>query len=62
MRHDLSMDLQGIGAIAAAAVTAVGIPAALLVGRWQTRAAIRNAEETGRSGIAQAEATYKVGV
>ncbi|WP_445280181.1 hypothetical protein [Streptomyces sp. DSM 118148] len=53
------MDLQGIGALAASGVAAVGIPAALLVGRWQMRAAIRTAEETGRAGIAQAEATYR---
>ncbi|MFJ7181939.1 hypothetical protein ACIQXA_37585 [Streptomyces massasporeus] len=53
------MDLQGIGAIAAAVVAAVGIPAALLVGRWQMRAAMRAAEEAGRAGIAQAEATYR---
>lgn len=42
------MDLAGIGAVAAAAVAAVGIPAAVLVGRWQARA-----------GIAQAEASYR---
>ncbi|MEU7425789.1 hypothetical protein [Streptomyces sp. NPDC040750] len=53
------MDLQGIGALAAAAVAAVGIPAAMLVGRWQMRAAIQAAEEAGRAGIAQAEATYR---
>jgi hypothetical protein len=53
------MDLQGIGALAAAAVAAVSIPAALLVGRWQMRAAMRTAEEAGRAGIAQAEATYR---
>ncbi|WP_329187582.1 hypothetical protein [Streptomyces sp. NBC_01428] len=34
------VDLSGIGAIAAAAVAALGIPAALVVGRWQMRAAI----------------------
>ncbi|WP_326809831.1 hypothetical protein OIE62_39655 [Streptomyces scopuliridis] len=53
------MDLQGIGAIAAAVVAAIAVPAALLAGRWQMRAALRTAEETGRTGIAQAEATYR---
>ncbi|MFF3654859.1 hypothetical protein [Streptomyces olivochromogenes] len=53
------MDLQGIGAVAAAGIAAVGIPAALLVGRWQLRAALRTAEETGRAGIAQADASYR---
>lgn len=53
------MDLQGIGAIAAALVAAIAVPAALLAGRWQMRAALRAAEETGRAGIAQAEATYR---
>ncbi|MFI6852834.1 hypothetical protein [Streptomyces sp. NPDC050416] len=53
------MDLQGIGALAAAAVAAVGIPAALVVGRWQMRAALRAAEQTARAGMAQAEASYK---
>lgn len=53
------MDLQGIGALAAAGVAAVGIPAALIVGRWQLRAALRSAEATSQAGIAQAEATYR---
>ncbi|MFE0326745.1 hypothetical protein ACFW08_08055 [Streptomyces sp. NPDC058960] len=53
------MDLQGIGAISAAMVAALGIPAALLVGRWQLRGAIQAAEEASRSGIMQAEATYR---
>jgi hypothetical protein len=64
------MDLAGIGAIAAAGVAAVGIPAALLVGRWQLKgqlkgaeatqeASVRAAEETARVGVAQAEATYR---
>ncbi|WP_157955339.1 hypothetical protein [Streptomyces noursei] len=56
------MDLQGLGAIAAAGVAAVGVPAALLVGRWQMKAAVRTAEETGRAGIAQAEATARAGI
>ncbi|MDQ0761977.1 hypothetical protein [Streptomyces canus] len=45
------MDLQGVGALAAAAVAAVGIPAALLVGRWQMRAALRTAETTYRAAL-----------
>lgn len=64
------MDLAGIGAIAAAGVAAVGIPAALLVGRWQLKgqlkgaeatqeASVRAAEEAARVGVAQAEATYR---
>ncbi|WP_433887798.1 hypothetical protein [Streptomyces sp. CA-111067] len=60
------MDLVGVGAIAAAATTAVGIPAAILVGRWQMRAGLRSAEAgmaqaeaTGRAAIAEAEATYR---
>ncbi|MFF7337416.1 hypothetical protein ACFZAT_08745 [Streptomyces sp. NPDC008163] len=53
------MDLQGVGAIAAAAVAAVSVPAAIVVGRWQLRAALRAAEEAGRAGLAQAEATYR---
>ncbi|MGW6152829.1 hypothetical protein ACWFRM_06840 [Streptomyces sp. NPDC055144] len=53
------MDLEGIGAISAAAVAALGVPAAVLVGRWQVRGALRAAEETGRAGIAQAESTYR---
>lgn len=64
------MDLQGLGAVASALVAFIGIPAAVLVGRAQTRAAVRAAElgaETGQAqaraaaeaGIAQAEATYR---
>ncbi|MET8565956.1 hypothetical protein ABZV75_37370 [Streptomyces flaveolus] len=53
------MNLEGIGAIAAAVVAALGVPAAVLVGRWQMRAGLRAAEETGRAGIAQAESTYR---
>ncbi|MFC9622042.1 hypothetical protein ACFTXM_19305 [Streptomyces sp. NPDC056930] len=40
-------------------VAAVGIPATVLVGRWQTRAALRSAEATSQAGIAQAEAAYR---
>lgn len=57
LRHARDMDQEGIGAVAAAAVAALGVPAAVLVGRWQMRAALRAAEETGRAGIAQAEST-----
>ncbi|MFC9498880.1 hypothetical protein [Streptomyces sp. NPDC056982] len=53
------MDLQGIGAVSAAAVTLFGIPAALVVGRWQLRAALRASEETARAGLAQADASYR---
>ncbi|MFB6958310.1 hypothetical protein ACFCYB_15050 [Streptomyces sp. NPDC056309] len=53
------MDLQGIGALSAAAVAAIGIPAALLVGRWQMRAAMHTANEAARAGIAQAETAYR---
>ncbi|MDQ0713485.1 hypothetical protein QFZ55_002937 [Streptomyces luteogriseus] len=54
-----NMNLEGIGAISAAAVAALGVSAAVLVGRWQMRGALRAAEETGRAGIAQAESTYR---
>ncbi|MET9657569.1 hypothetical protein [Streptomyces sp. NPDC006510] len=40
-------------------VAAVGIPATVLVGRWQMRAALRSAEATSQAGISQAEATYR---
>ncbi|MFF1651958.1 hypothetical protein [Streptomyces sp. NPDC058255] len=53
------MDLEGIGAISAAAVAALGLPAAVVVGRWQMRGALRAAEETGRAGVAQAKSTYR---
>ncbi|WP_139063578.1 hypothetical protein [Streptomyces zinciresistens] len=53
------MDLEGIGGVSAAAVAALGLPAAIMVGRWQMRGALRAAEETGRAGIAQAESTYR---
>ncbi|MFF4567158.1 hypothetical protein [Streptomyces sp. NPDC001435] len=49
------MDLQGIGAISASAVAALGIPIAVMVGRWQ----MRGASESARAGVAQAEATYR---
>ncbi|MFE9701762.1 MULTISPECIES: hypothetical protein [unclassified Streptomyces] len=53
------MDLQGIGALAAAAVACVGIPTTLVLGRWQLRGALRGAEETARAGLAQADASYR---
>ncbi|MEU1273487.1 hypothetical protein [Streptomyces sp. NPDC005799] len=53
------MNLEGIGAISAAAVAAIGIPTALIVGRWQLKGALRTAEEAGRVGIAQAESSYR---
>ncbi|KFG05448.1 MULTISPECIES: hypothetical protein [Streptomyces] len=53
------MDLEGIGAVSAAVVALLGIGGALLVGRWQMRGAVRQAEETARAGLKQAEATYR---
>ncbi|MCM2420223.1 hypothetical protein [Streptomyces sp. RKAG293] len=49
------MDLQGVGALVAAGVAAVSVPATLLIGRWQTKAAV----QTARAATAQAEATYR---
>ncbi|MFF8653217.1 hypothetical protein [Streptomyces huasconensis] len=43
------VDLSGIGAIAAAGVAALGIPAALAVGRWQMRGAVEAVRETAVS-------------
>lgn len=40
------MDLAGIGAIAAAGVALVGVSGALLVGRWQMKAAMQQAQKT----------------
>lgn len=53
------MDLEGMGAMGAVFVAAVGIPATVLVGRWQMRAALRSAEATSQAGISQAQATYR---
>ncbi|MGW3668692.1 hypothetical protein [Streptomyces sp. NPDC005141] len=53
------MDLEGVGAISAATVAALGIPTAILVGRWQMRGALQQALETSRAGLAQAEASYR---
>jgi hypothetical protein len=53
------MDLEGIGALSAAGVALIGIPATVLIGRWQMKAALRTAEATGEAGLAQAEASYR---
>ncbi|MFE4309415.1 hypothetical protein ACFRR6_25565 [Streptomyces sp. NPDC056891] len=55
----IRMDLEGIGALAAAGVAVVGVLASVLVGRWQMRAALRSAEATSVAGLAQAEAAYR---
>lgn len=52
------MDLQGIGAVGAAGVALATIPTLLIIGRWQTRTALQAAQEAGRAGFAQAQATY----
>lgn len=54
-----TMDLEGIGALSAAAVALIGIPASMLIGRWQTKAALRTAEATSETGLAQAESAYR---
>ncbi|TLS42672.1 hypothetical protein FE633_29815 [Streptomyces montanus] len=54
-RDHLSMDLQGVGALAAAGVALLSVPATLLVGRWQTRAAL----QTAQAAMRQADATYR---
>ncbi|MFB6553558.1 hypothetical protein [Streptomyces sp. NPDC056405] len=53
------MNMEGIAALVAAGAAVVGVSASVLVGRWQLRAALRGAEETARTGIAQAEASYR---
>lgn len=50
------MDLQGVGALAAASVALLSVPGTLLVGRWQTKAAL----QTAQAGMRQANATYRV--
>ncbi|MFC9155345.1 hypothetical protein ACFTT0_10225 [Streptomyces bauhiniae] len=52
------MDLEGIGTLSAAAVALIGVPATMLVGRWQLKAAMCTAEATNEAGLAQAEAAY----
>ncbi|GGN77732.1 hypothetical protein GCM10011579_060260 [Streptomyces albiflavescens] len=53
------MDLEGIGALSAAGVALIGIPATVLIGRWQMKAALRTAEATSEAGLAQAESSYR---
>ncbi|WP_158697359.1 hypothetical protein [Streptomyces hokutonensis] len=53
------MDLEGIGALSAAGVALIGIPATVLTGRWQLKAALRTAEATSEAGMAQAQASYR---
>ncbi|MFD3992443.1 hypothetical protein [Streptomyces sp. NPDC058583] len=55
----IGMDLEGIGTLTAAGVAVVGVPATILIGRWQMRAALRSAEATSEAGLAQAEAAYR---
>ncbi|MGA5444275.1 hypothetical protein ACPCKW_32920 [Streptomyces griseoincarnatus] len=52
------MNLEGIGAIAAAAVACTAVPASIYVGRRQAEAALRGAEATYKGGLAQAESAY----
>lgn len=52
------MNLEGIGAIAAAAVACLSVPASIYVGRRQAEAALRGAEATYQGGLAQAESAY----
>ncbi|MFJ6945541.1 hypothetical protein ACISU4_13010 [Streptomyces wuyuanensis] len=49
------MDLQGVGSLAAAGVALFSVPATLLVGRWQTKAALQAAHAAMR----QADATHR---
>ncbi|MFD9485913.1 hypothetical protein ACFWBX_18380 [Streptomyces sp. NPDC059991] len=53
------MDLEGVGALSAAAVALIGIPASVLIGRWQLRATLRTAEATSEAGLAQAASAYR---
>lgn len=53
------MDLQGIAALSAAGVALIGIPATVVIGRWQMKAALRTAEATSEAGMAQAESSYR---
>lgn len=45
--------------MSAAAVALIGIPATMLIGRWQMKAALRTAEATSEAGLAQAESAYR---
>ncbi|MFG3335509.1 hypothetical protein ACGFZZ_26320 [Streptomyces tendae] len=53
------MNVEGITALVAAGAAVLGVGGAVLVGRWQLRAAVSAAQETARAGIVQAEATYR---
>ncbi|WP_432587538.1 hypothetical protein ABVG11_19285 [Streptomyces sp. HD1123-B1] len=53
------MDLEGIGTLSAAGVALIGIPATVLVGRWQLKGALRTAEATSQAGLAQAQSAYR---
>ncbi|PBC63152.1 hypothetical protein BKI49_15650 [Streptomyces sp. Tue6028] len=53
------MDLEGIAALSAAAVAFIGIPASMLIGRWQMKAGLRTAEATSEAGLAQARSAYR---
>ncbi|MFI1734217.1 hypothetical protein ACH40E_34415 [Streptomyces acidicola] len=53
------MDLQGIGATASAAVALVGIPAAVLVGRWNARAIREQADAALTAAQDQARANQE---
>ncbi|MFF4835433.1 hypothetical protein [Streptomyces sp. NPDC001315] len=58
MHQDVAVDLSGIGAISAAAVAAIGIPAALMVGRWTMRGALAQAEGTYLAALATASSNH----
>jgi hypothetical protein len=53
------MDLEGIGALSAAAVALIAVPASMVVGRWQMKAALRAAGATSEAGLAQADSAYR---
>ncbi|WP_157854362.1 hypothetical protein [Streptomyces griseofuscus] len=53
------MDLQGVGAVAAAAVAALAVPAALVTGRWSTRGALAQAEATYKAALETSQNTDK---
>jgi hypothetical protein len=53
------MEAEAIAAFTAAGVAAAAVPATLVVGRWQVRAALRAAAHTARVGRSQAEASYR---
>ncbi|MER6975682.1 hypothetical protein [Streptomyces carpinensis] len=53
------MDLQGVGAVAAAAVAALAVPAALVTGRWSTRGALAQAEATYKAALEASQSSDK---